>query len=84
MDITTWLRDLELEQYAQAFHDNGIEPRVLPDLTADDLKDIGTRWSATAASCSRRFPSFARRHRKFSAAPVPEREQEAQRPSADS
>ena len=41
MDITIWLRDLGLGQYAQAFRDNGIEPRVLPDLTADDLKDIG-------------------------------------------
>jgi class 3 adenylate cyclase/tetratricopeptide (TPR) repeat protein len=41
MDITAWLRGLGLDQYAQAFRDNGIEPRVLPDLTADDLKDIG-------------------------------------------
>jgi SAM domain (Sterile alpha motif) len=41
MDITAWLRDLGLEQYAPTFCDNGIEPRVLPDLTADDLRAIG-------------------------------------------
>jgi class 3 adenylate cyclase len=41
MDIAAWLRRLGLEQYAQALRDNGIEPSLLPDLTADDLKDIG-------------------------------------------
>jgi class 3 adenylate cyclase len=41
VDIATWLRGLGLEQYAQAFCDNGIEPRLLPDLTVDDLRDIG-------------------------------------------
>ncbi len=41
MDIAEWLQDLGLERYAPAFRDNGIDERVLPSLTADDLKDLG-------------------------------------------
>ena len=41
MDVTEWLRSLGLERYASAFHDNGIDERVLPELTAEDLKDLG-------------------------------------------
>jgi len=40
-DITDWLRGLDLEQYAQAFSDNAIGPEILPELTADDLKELG-------------------------------------------
>jgi len=41
MDITAWLRGLGLEQYAPPFRDNRIDMRVLPKLTAEDLKDLG-------------------------------------------
>jgi class 3 adenylate cyclase/predicted ATPase len=41
MDIGEWLRQLGLEEYAPAFRENGIDGRVLPDLTAEDLKDLG-------------------------------------------
>jgi hypothetical protein len=41
MDIAEWLQDLGLERYAPAFRDNKIDERVLPGLTADDLKDLG-------------------------------------------
>ena len=41
MDIATWLRRLGLQQYEQAFRDNAIGAAVLPELTADDLKDLG-------------------------------------------
>jgi class 3 adenylate cyclase len=41
VDIAAWLRDLGLERYERAFRDNDIDARVLPQLTADDLKDIG-------------------------------------------
>ena len=41
MDIGGWLRGLGLERYEQAFRDNEIDLRVLPDLTADDLKELG-------------------------------------------
>src|ERR1700757_2446239 len=41
MDIGGWLRRLGLERYEQAFRDNEIDLRVLPELTADDLKELG-------------------------------------------
>src|SRR5215468_6325710 len=41
MDVADWLRMLGLEQYEPAFRENGIDGRVLPDLTAEDLKDLG-------------------------------------------
>jgi class 3 adenylate cyclase/predicted ATPase len=41
MDIAAWLRDLGLEQYAPLFRDNGIDMKVLPKLTAEDLRDLG-------------------------------------------
>ena len=41
MDIGGWLRGLGLERYEQAFRDNEIDLRVLPELTADDLKELG-------------------------------------------
>ena len=37
MDIASWLRDLGLERYAQAFLDD----EILPKLTADDFKEMG-------------------------------------------
>src|SRR5215471_1948193 len=42
MDIGEWLRGLGLEQYAPAFANNAIGWDVLPKLTAEDLKEIGT------------------------------------------
>jgi class 3 adenylate cyclase len=41
MDIGGWLRELGLERYEQAFRDNEIDLRVLPKLTAEDLKELG-------------------------------------------
>ena len=41
MDVSTWLRDLGLEDYAEAFRANHIEAEVLPRLTADDLIALG-------------------------------------------
>src|SRR5438132_5417293 len=41
MDIAEWLRSLGLERYEAAFRDNEIDWAVMPELTADDLKDIG-------------------------------------------
>ena len=41
MDIMVWLRSLGLEEYEAAFRDNKIDERVLPSLTAEDLKEIG-------------------------------------------
>jgi class 3 adenylate cyclase/predicted ATPase len=41
MDVVGWLRGLGLEQYEAAFRENEIDDTVLPNLTADDLKDLG-------------------------------------------
>jgi class 3 adenylate cyclase len=41
MDVSTWLRDLGLENYAQAFQAHDIDAEVLPRLTADDLTALG-------------------------------------------
>jgi len=43
MDIAAWLDGLGLGQYEQAFRENEIDERVLPRLTAEDLKDIGVK-----------------------------------------
>src|SRR6516162_3650964 len=41
MDVADWLRKLGLERYEPAFRANEIDARVLPSLTAEDLKDLG-------------------------------------------
>src|SRR3954447_9322463 len=41
MDVGDFLRKLGLQQYEAAFRDNRIDVRVLPKLTAEDLKDLG-------------------------------------------
>ena len=52
---------LGLEHYEQAFRDNDVDAEVLPELTDDDLRELGVCRSATAASCSRRSRAPARR-----------------------
>jgi SAM domain (Sterile alpha motif) len=39
MDLGDWLRSLGLERYGAAFRE--IDDTVLPNLTAEDLKDLG-------------------------------------------
>ena len=39
--IAEWLEKLGMSEYAQRFAENGIDFGVLPDLTDQDLKDIG-------------------------------------------
>ena len=41
MNIAVWLHGLGLQQYEQAFRDNAIDAAVLPELTAEDLREIG-------------------------------------------
>jgi len=40
-NVTKWLRELGLEQYARAFRDNDIDADILTELTADDLTSLG-------------------------------------------
>src|SRR6202790_1855738 len=41
MDVGLWLRGLGLGQHEAAFRENEIDGDVLPNLTADDLKELG-------------------------------------------
>jgi class 3 adenylate cyclase len=41
MDIVVWLRSLGLGKYEAAFRENEITEKVLPNLTAEDLKELG-------------------------------------------
>ena len=41
MDLGHWLRSLGLERYEAAFRENEIDDTVLPNLTAEDLRDLG-------------------------------------------
>ena len=41
MDVGPWLKGLGLEEYAEAFAENGVDTALLPELTNEDLKDIG-------------------------------------------
>src|SRR5262245_50661787 len=41
MDIVVWLRSQGLGKYEAAFRENEITEKVLPNLTAVDLKDVG-------------------------------------------
>jgi len=41
MDVGVWLRRFGLEEYAEAFAENGVDAALLPELTNEDLKDLG-------------------------------------------
>ena len=41
MDVVVWLRSLGLGKYETLFRENDIDETVLPNLTAEDLKELG-------------------------------------------
>lgn len=41
MGIAEWLAGLGLERYGDIFESNGIDPEVLPDITPEDLTEMG-------------------------------------------
>src|SRR6201993_3408190 len=41
MDIVVWLRSLGLGKYEAVFRENEIDESILPNLTAEDLKELG-------------------------------------------
>jgi hypothetical protein len=56
MDIGGWLRSLGLEEYEEVFRENKISEKVLPKLTAEDLKELGVNRSGVpthTAGCRR-------------------------------
>jgi hypothetical protein len=45
--IAEWLASIGLSEYAQRFVDNAIDLSVVPDLTEQDLKDLGVLLAAS-------------------------------------
>jgi len=41
VDISTWLRGLDLAQYEPIFRENAIDAQILPELTEADLEKLG-------------------------------------------
>jgi SAM domain (Sterile alpha motif) len=41
VDVVVWLRSLGLGKYEAVFRENDIDETVLPNLTAEDLKELG-------------------------------------------
>src|SRR4029077_949753 len=41
MDVVVWLRSLGLGKYEAVFRENDIDETILPNLTAEDLKELG-------------------------------------------
>ena len=59
MDVGGWLRSLGLDQYEGKFRENKIDADVLPQLTADDLKDIGVLAVGDGRGCHPQSPPCA-------------------------
>jgi hypothetical protein len=51
MDIVVWLRGLGLGKYEAVCRENDIDETVLPNLTAEDLKELGVASLGHRASC---------------------------------
>ena len=50
MDVAVWLRSLGLSRYEAAFSNDLIDADVLPDLTDDDLAQLGVNLGTASAS----------------------------------
>ena len=68
VDVASWLRDLGLERYEAAFRENDVNAELLPNLTADDLKELGvTSRRPSAPVCWKRSPRCASEARRLMA-----------------
>lgn len=66
--VDEFLAALGLERYTQAFRENDIEPDLLPDLTSEDLKDIGV---ASLGHRKRILAAIEERNHGAGATPAP-------------
>lgn len=85
MNIRDWLKNLGLETYVDAFVENDIDFAVLPELTGDDLREIGVlsighrrKILAAAERLDEDVPAPAREALPAVATPAPQ-SQEAER-----
>ena len=79
--IADWLEKLGMSEYAQRFAENGIELRVLPDLTDQDLKDLVSRSGIGGKCCapSPSLPCVRSRHRRSLPLTEPKPQEAAER-----
>jgi hypothetical protein len=63
MDIGAWLNRIGLVQYEDTFRSHGIDPDVLPDLTAEDLFPSASKPSVIDARFCRQSQKFAQQLR---------------------
>ena len=49
--IADWLEKLGLSEYTQRFTENDIDFTILPDLTDQDLKELGVSLGHRRATC---------------------------------
>ena len=68
--VADWLETLGLGQYARRFAENDISFSVLPDLTDQDLKDIGVSLAHRRQSL-REIANFGKMAAPSSSAPPP-------------
>ncbi len=59
MSVESWLREHGLEQYAEAFAENGVDLTLLPELTNEDLKDLGVDRLADRKAILRAIASIS-------------------------
>ena len=71
-DLASWLTSLGLAQYTQLFVDNDVDAALLPQLTADDLRDMGI----TSVGHRRRLLDAAATTLAASPAPSPRPDEE--------
>ena len=80
--LSFWLRSLGLGKYEAAFRENDIDETVLPNLTAEDLKELGVASlghrrklldaiAALRTDASGKAPSADARPRPVPRAPLP-------------
>jgi hypothetical protein len=43
-EVSDWLEELGMSEYAQRFAENGISVAALPHVTDQDLKDVASCW----------------------------------------
>ncbi len=67
MSIEAWLGELGLERHAAAFEENGVDETLLPELTNEDLKDLGVERLADRKAILR-----AIRHLSAQGQPAPD------------
>ena len=71
-DIQSWLEDLGLGELAPVFRENHITPDVLPDLTADDLREMGITSLGQRKKLLAAFAEKEAPYTTLASEPVPE------------